>query len=138
MSLFLELIIVLLCMLMVETKMFYFGEELTKGLDNATITAEAKYAINFAESGKRFLLSWHYNGNNSFLFVNAVKMYQFQAKDSETKTYPLYLGNILKDFKLNNMKKNRLKQTEKFFFVDDNAIDTSDISDIHRYLMKEA
>ena len=109
MSLFLELIIVLLCMLMVETKMFQFGEELTKGLDNATITAEAKYAINFAESGKRFVLSWHYNGNNSFLFVNAVKMYQFQAKDSETETYPLYLENILKDFKLNNMKKNRLK-----------------------------
>ena len=109
MSLFLELIIVLLCMLMVETKMFYFGEELTKGLDNATITAEAKYAINFAESGKRFVLSWHYNENNSFLFVNAVKMYQFQAKDSETKAYPLYLGNILKDFKLNNMKKKQIK-----------------------------
>ena len=43
------------------------------------------------------MLSLHYNGNNSLLFVNAVKMYQFKAKDSEIKLYPLYLGNISKD-----------------------------------------
>ena len=43
------------------------------------------------------MLSLHYNGNNSLLFVNAVKMYQFKAKDSEIKPYPLYLGNISKD-----------------------------------------
>ena len=28
-----------------------------------------------------------------FLFVNAVKMYQFKAKDSEIKPYLLCLGN---------------------------------------------
>ena len=46
------------------------GEGSTQGLDNATITAEAKYLINFAESGKRFVLSLHYNGSHSFLFLN--------------------------------------------------------------------
>ena len=45
--------------------------------------AEAKYPIIFTESGKRFVLSFHYNGSNSFIFANAVKMYQFKAKDSE-------------------------------------------------------
>ena len=44
-------------------------------LDNTTITAEAKYPLNFTESGKRFVLSLHYNGSNSFLFVKTVKMY---------------------------------------------------------------
>ena len=44
-----------------------------QGLDNATITAEAKYSINFTESGKLFVLSLHYNRSDSFLFVNAVK-----------------------------------------------------------------
>ena len=58
-----------------------FGEGLTKGLDNVTIRAEAKYPIPFTESGKRFELSRHYNGSNSFIFDNAVKMYQFNAKD---------------------------------------------------------
>ena len=36
----------------------------------------------------------HYNGDDSFLFVNAVKVYQFKEKDSEIKPYPLCLVNI--------------------------------------------
>ena len=63
----------------------FFGEGLTQGLDDTRITAEAKYPINFTESGKRFVLSLHYNGKNSSLFVNAVKMNQFKAIDSEIK-----------------------------------------------------
>ena len=50
------------------------GKEPTKGLDNTTLTAEAKYPINFTESGKIFLLSLHYYGSNSFVFVNATKI----------------------------------------------------------------
>ena len=51
----------------------------SQGLVNTTLTAEAKYPINFTQSGKRFVLSLHYNGINSFLFVNATKVYQFKA-----------------------------------------------------------
>ena len=40
-----------------------------------TRTAEANYPISFTAPGKRFVLSLHYNGSNSFLFVNAVKMF---------------------------------------------------------------
>ena len=65
------------------------GEGPAEGLDGTTITAEAKYPIDFTVSGKRFVLSLHYNGSNSFLFVNAVKMYYFKEKDSEIKQYPL-------------------------------------------------
>ena len=50
------------------------GEGPTQGLDDAT-AAEAKYPINFTQSGKRFVLSVHYNGSNSFLFVSATKIY---------------------------------------------------------------
>ena len=45
--------------------------------NNATITAK---------SGKRFSLSLHYNGSNNYLYVEAVKMYQFTAKYTEYKT----------------------------------------------------
>ena len=31
----------------------------TQGLDNITVAAEAKYHINFIQSGKRFVLSLH-------------------------------------------------------------------------------
>ena len=80
------------------------GEGPTQGLDDTTLTAEAKYPINFTQPNKRFVLSLHYNGSNSFLFVNATKIYQFKAKDSEIKKYPTCLGNISKDFTANNMK----------------------------------
>ena len=62
-----------------------FGEGTTQGLDDTTLTAEAKYPINFTQSGKRFVLYQYYDGSNSFLFVNATKVYQFKAKNSETK-----------------------------------------------------
>ena len=83
------------------------GEVPTQGLDDTTLTAEVKYPINFTESGKIFLISLHYNGSNSFLFVNATKTYQFKTKDSEIKDYELCFGNILKDFRINNMKKKK-------------------------------
>ena len=81
------------------------GEGTTQGLDDTTLTAEAKYPINFTQSGKGFVLPLQYNGSNRFLFVNATKIYHFKAKDSEVKDYALCVGNISKDFTINNMKK---------------------------------
>ena len=92
------------------------GEEPTQEFCDTTLRAEAKHRINFTQSGKRFVLSLHDNGNNSFLFVNATKIYQFKAKDSEIKDFTLCLGNISKDFTINNMKKNRLKRNCKSSF----------------------
>ena len=52
-----------------------------QGLDDTRLSAEAQYSINFSRSNRKFCLSLHYNGSNSFLFVNATKIYQFKAKD---------------------------------------------------------
>ena len=57
----------------------------TQGLNSTTLTAEAAYSINFFRSQRKFCLSFLYNGNNSFLFVNATNIYQFKVKDSEKK-----------------------------------------------------
>ena len=61
------------------------GEGPTQGLDDTTLAAEAKCLINFTQSGKRFILSLHYNGSNNFLFVNATKANQFKAKKLRNK-----------------------------------------------------
>ena len=66
----------------------------TQGLDGTIFKAEAKYPINFTQSGKRFVLGLHYNGNNSFLFINATKLCQFKGKNSEVKDYVLSKGYI--------------------------------------------
>ena len=54
----------------------------SQGLDDTTLTAEGQYSVNFSRSNRKFCLSLHYNGSNSFLFVIATKIYQFKAKDS--------------------------------------------------------
>ena len=47
------------------------------------------------------------------------------------------LGNILRDYTINNIKKRELKEVVKVFCVDYNAVDTNNILDIHRYLIRE-
>ena len=76
----------------------------TQGLEH-TLTAEKMYSINFTVTKKKFCLSLHYHGANSYLFVNGTEIYRFKAKDSEIVATPLYLGNILKDSSTDNMKK---------------------------------
>ena len=58
---------------------------LTEGLDDTTLTAQSQYSINFSRSNRTFCLSLHYSGSNSFLFVNATKIYQFKAKDYDSR-----------------------------------------------------
>ena len=90
-------------------------ERPTQGLDDTTLTAEAKYPINLTKSKEKFVLSVHYNGSDSFLFVNATtKIFQFKAKGSEIKPYLLCLGNISKNFTIDNMKKIGLKESVNF------------------------
>ena len=113
------------------------GKGQTKGLDNISLTAEAEYSINFSRSEREFCLSLHYNGSNSFLFITARKIHQFKAKDSEIKRYPLCLGNISKDFFVDNMKKTGLNGNVYYFSFDYNVIDTSNIINIHKCLMKK-
>ena len=50
-------------------------------------------------------MSLHYDGANSYFFVNGIEIYKFKAKDSEIVATPLCLGNISKDWSVDNMKK---------------------------------
>ena len=89
------------------------GEGPTQALDDTVLTAEAIYHINFTQSNKRFVLSLHCRGSNSFLFINATKINQFKARNSEMKNYTLCLGNISKDFTINNLKKKQQRKTKE-------------------------
>ena len=108
----------------------------TQGLEH-TLTAEKMYSINFTEKNKKFCLSLHYNGANSYLFVNGTEIYKFKAKDSEIVASPLCLGNISKDWSVDNMKKTGFTGYVYDFSVDYNVTDVDDIEDIHKYLMKK-
>ena len=77
-----------------EKDMLIHGEGPIIKFDDTSLTEEAIYPINFTQPNKRFVSSVHYNGSNSFLFVNATKIYQFKARDYEIKDYALCTGNI--------------------------------------------
>ena len=74
----------------------------TQGVEH-TLRAEKMYSINFTEQNKKFCLSLHYKRANSDLFVNGKEMHKFKAKDSEIVTTPLCLGNISKDWSVDNV-----------------------------------
>ena len=103
------------------------GKGPTQGLDDTTLTAETPYSINFSRSNESFVSDCIIMGATVFLFVNATKIYQFKAKDSEIKKYLLCLGNISGVFSANimktkkkqkkNKKNNRIKWVSvRFFF----------------------
>ena len=81
----------------------------TQGLGENSLTAEKMCSINFTVIKKKFCLSLHYNGANSYLFVIGTEIYKSKAKDSEIVASPLCLGNISKDWSTDNMKKNRFQ-----------------------------
>ena len=80
------------------------GKERTQGLQH-TLTAEKMYTINFTVTKKIFCLRLHYNGANRYAFVNGTEIYKFKAKESNIVATPLGLGNISKDWSVDNMKK---------------------------------
>ena len=94
------------------------------------------YPINFTVTKKKFCLSLHYNGADSYLFVNGKEIVKFKAKDSES---PLYLGNISKDWSADNMKKTGLNGYVYEFVVDYRTFNPSNIDktiqNIHGYFM---
>ena len=108
----------------------------TQGLEHILI-AEKMYSINFTPTKKKFCLSLHYNGTNSYWFKNGTEIYKFEAKDSEIVPSPLCLGNISKDWSADNMKKTGLTGYIYDFSADCDPIAVDDMKDIYMYLMKK-
>ena len=113
------------------------GKDFTQGLDHTTIYAEKLYSINFTKTNTKFCLSLHYNGSNSYLFVNGTEIHKFKTKDSEIIAAPICLGNILRDFSVDNMKKTGLSGYVYNRSVDYDFIANYKILDIHKYLMEK-
>ena len=88
-----------------KNNIFVLGKDFVQGINGTTIYAGKLYKINFTEKNQKFCLSLNYNGANSYLFVNGTEIHKFKAKDSGIAASPLCLGNISKDFSVDNMKK---------------------------------
>ena len=63
-------------------------------LNNTTIQAEDELKTNCMVPNERFVLSIHYNSDNSYLFINGVQEYECKVKDTEINANKMCLGNI--------------------------------------------
>ena len=68
--------------------------------------------------------------------MNGIRIYKFNAKNSEIVATPLYLGNISKDWSADKMEKTGLNGYVNDFSVDYDAPNVDDIVDIHKCLKK--
>ena len=95
------------------------------------------YSPNFAVVTKYFYLSLHYNGDNSYLFVNGREVAKFKANNSELIKYRMCLGGFSKDYDIDSRKNTGLYGNFYDFSVDYSAISNDKIHDIHAYLMRK-
>ena len=97
------------------------------------------YFIKFTVTKNKFYFSLHYNGANSYLFVNGEEIVKFKAKNSEIVATPICLWNISKDWSADNMNKTELNRYVNEFSVDYRTFNPSifdkTISGIHNYFM---
>ena len=73
---------------------YLMGTGLTQGINDTTIYAEKNFYRNFTDFGKKFVLSLHYNGDNSYLFVNGGQELKFKAKTDQLVNEKLCIGNL--------------------------------------------
>ena len=76
-----------------------------QGINDTTLCAEKIYSQNFTAVNKKFVLSLHYNGDDSYLFINGKRELKFKAKDDQIVKEMLCLGNISDDWTAANAQK---------------------------------
>ena len=59
---------------------YAMGDLFIQGINDTTIYAEKMFCRNFTDPGKKIILSLHYNGDDSYLFVNGRQELKFKAK----------------------------------------------------------
>ena len=107
------------------------AKDSTNGLDDTTITAEAKYYVNINKSRKKTCLNQYYNGANSFLYANGVQIQQFTVRFLKKTTSIIIFQSI-------TCKNSGLDGKVYNFSVNYETISVIDIEDIYKYLMKKS
>ena len=86
---------------------------LTQKINDKTIYAENMYSPNFTVDNKTFCLSLHFNGDNSYLFVNDKEVNKCKAKNCELIKHSMCSGGLSLDY----YNKDKLKYTGETFMT---------------------
>ena len=115
---------------------YLMGDGLTQGINDTTIYLEKKYFRNFTEPDVKFVLSLHYNDDDSYLFVNGRQELKFKCKTDQLVKEKLCIGNLSDQWTASESEKTGLYGNIYNFVVDyEEILDVKTIYDMHRYLM---
>ena len=115
---------------------YVMGKDYVQKINDTTIYPEKMYHRNFTDPGKKFVLSLHYNCNDSYLFVNGRQELKFKAKTDQIVKEKLCLGNLSDQWTTSESEKTGLYGKIYDFAVDyEQIVGTTKILDIHKYLI---
>ena len=107
-----------------------------QGINDTTLYAEKLHSQNFSQVSKKFVLSLHYNGDDSYLFVNGKQELKFKCKTEHLVKEKLCIGNLSDQWTASESEKTGLYGNIYDFVVDYKSINSvKPIYDMHRYLM---
>ena len=96
---------------------YVMGKDYIQKINDTTIYAEKTFYRNFTDPGKNFILSLHYNGDNSYLFVNGREELKFKTKTDQMINKNLCLGNLSHDWTRDQSTKTSLYENIYDFVV---------------------
>ena len=108
----------------------------TQGIHDTMLYVEKNYYRNFTEPGKKFMLSLHYSGDDSYLFVNGRQELKFKCKTDQLVKEKLCIGNLSDQWTTSESEKTGFNGNIYDFVVDyEQIVGVKAIYDMHRYLM---
>ena len=111
---------------------YVMGKDYITKINDTTIYAEKMFYRNFTDPGKKFILSLHYNGDNSYVFVNGREELKFKTKTDQIINKNLCLGNLSRYWRKDQSTKTTLYGNIYDFVLDYKAIlGTTTIYDMH-------
>ena len=115
---------------------YVMGKNYVQKINNTAIYTEKMYYRNFTYLGKKFVLSLHYNGDDSYLFVNDRQELKFKTKTDQLVNEKLCIGNLSNQWTTNESEKTGTYGKFDDFVVDyEQIVGTTKIIDMHKYLI---
>ena len=115
---------------------FVMGDAFVQGINDTTLYAEKVYSQNLTQPSTKFVLSLHYKGDNSYLFVNGKQELKFKTKTESLVKQKLCIGNLSDKWSTSESEKTGLYENIYDFVVDcEQIVGVKAIYDMHRYLM---
>ena len=118
---------------------YVMGKDYIQKIIDTKIYAEKMYYRNFTDPGKKFVSSFHYNDNNSYLYVNGNQELKVKAKAKADQLVKekLCLGNLSDQWTTTSESEKTGLYGKIYDFVVDHehVAETTKILDMHRYLI---